>query len=876
LKKRTIALLGLCSLLIAAVGGWAAYARYFAVTPVPDRVLSAEQALAMPGLLALVAVNFESWVRLEKSLHGEPQAEALDPGEDAHALVRELHRAGIDPRTHIDHVVSAIYADPERDLTYAVMLFGSFEPARLEASLESSAALAAEKSTVAGKPVLEVRVRDIDTCALSDRLVVRAETDRLLLAGGEIADEILTRLDHGAAASSDLSRFQEFRKGQLASVALFIPESLPGIDNPIAAMGAVAAKEQLEGFRALYLGGGVALLPPGVDLEMALVGLDAQTAQTVAQKWDEKLRASERKWADTLSTVAELHDALTVEPRQNEVHLSAKLDRDWARNLSKVPGELIQLAFGGGGVQLQFSGSGSPQGERIDENPLAFEAHYPVSQLPAYDPAVPFASPVDTTIGPFGIQLNAIRVAEETDVGPEVEVKAIGTGLPNLGDQGGRARLTITSVKGRDGQELLRDEACGKERNQLPAEFATAYGSSVREATKTVRLAPGADPRTLAGVEGHVELDLPVRTESVRLSKTGETVSRGGAQLEITQLSGGSFSYHVSGKVVALLHVRALNAAGKPLARVSGSSMGSFLGNGSSGSNQYAGSVSQVEAVFVVEELAEQYPFRLSSIRPGTDGEYTASERVEFKDYSRERFFRQFAKAVRTAFRPDAPPRAVSRVGPFTVVLKDLRKFMGLMPEIEVRGPDIPNLVNNLSGLEIALRSIQTRDGGVHRRPEAEDAQWTQMLSPTKSLGEGDLSASSWLKTGLEVDPEGVRSIGGVLIVRLPQAVRTLSLSAVELGESISDEDVTVVVTGLGRDSFTLTTRGDAERVLFVRAFNGSRDELWMPHSSLERDGSGWVGTFSVKGVPARIDVIVAGRMERVDYGFSLEPDAEI
>src|SRR4029077_11121268 len=124
---------------------------------------------------------------------------------------------------------------------------------------------------------------------------------------------------------------------------------------------------------------------------------------------------------------------------------------------------------------------------------------------------------VDQVQGPFGLRLNELRLGGEPGVGLELVVEGFVNGIPNIADGDERVRLSVESVKATGGQELLRPETCGRERNSQPAAFKSSGGRRLK-ATKAVRLIPGADPKALQSLTGHVQLRLPTRTEVVTLA----------------------------------------------------------------------------------------------------------------------------------------------------------------------------------------------------------------------------------------------------------------------------------------------------------------------------------------------------------------------
>src|SRR4030095_470471 len=92
------------------------------------------------------------------------------------------------------------------------------------------------------------------------------------------------------------------------------------------------------------------------------------------------------------------------------------------------------------------------------------------------DPRAQFAEEIDQTTGPFGLRVDQLRLGGEPGVGLELVVEGFASAVPNISGHDERARLVIDSVKGTSGQELLRPEACGRERNSPPGAVTPVDG----------------------------------------------------------------------------------------------------------------------------------------------------------------------------------------------------------------------------------------------------------------------------------------------------------------------------------------------------------------------------------------------------------------
>jgi len=119
--------------------------------------------------------------------------------------------------------------------------------------------------------------------------------------------------------------------------------------------------------------------------------------------------------------------------------------------------------------------------------------------VPPYDPKATFADKVEQVQGPFGLRIETMRLGSEPDVGLEVVVDGFAGPIPNVVGDGERVRLFVDSVRSATGQELLRPEPCGKDRNTRPAPFGGSIGERLK-AEKTVRLVRDVDSHDIASV----------------------------------------------------------------------------------------------------------------------------------------------------------------------------------------------------------------------------------------------------------------------------------------------------------------------------------------------------------------------------------------
>src|SRR4029077_18381840 len=448
---------------------------------------------------------------------------------------------------------------------------------------------------------------------------------------------------------------------------------------------------------------------------------------------------SRGRWKDALPSVASLYDSIRVRRAGERSTIEFTVDRQLAANSQRVVQELLTAALGGFGIRVNPPGA-EPPAEQIDREPVVVLPAVALAALPAYDPQAQFAEEVDQVQGPFGVRIGELRLGADATAGLEIAVEGFAGELPNVGASEDRVRLFVDSVKSTGGQELLRPEACGRERNSQPAAFKSAGGKRLR-ATKAVRLIPGADPKALQSLTGHVQLRLPTRTEVVTLAHpaAGATAERQGAVFTVTAIAPGQVSYQIAGAKGRLLLFRALNARGEPLPSPSSFSSDFMFGEGVSGQRQYAGAIDRLEVVFAAEEETVELPFTLTDFAPTGKASGLALDRTPpFRPYSAPAFQREFVR-----------PRGAGPLEPFELSLDRVQSFFALRFDVTLRGPTSPNLERGFAGADLRLTRVELNDGTVLTPPAVEPespaaarSRWRGALPFTGSPKDGRLSTS--------------------------------------------------------------------------------------------------------------------------------------
>ena len=859
------------------LGAWVAYQQYFSISAqVAPEVKALEHALASNELLALASFDVAQAVALEERYQGKPSEPMLaNPAsheEGTDAWLSRLQAAGIDPRRQLSQVVAALYVGEAGDFYQALVLYGNFDAAALSSHLRSEFKPMEKASARPG--ILLLQREDKDSCELSKPWAVHVSANRIVISDPDHIDGLLRRVNQPAVSERSMGRWDSYRQGKLVTLALFIPEQIPeGVAHPMLRMPAEGAKNVLQDFHTAYFAIGMRPLPAKLSLSLLLEGDDPQAIQQTAQQWRDVLATSKAELPQEIPSVRAMVEALKISSDKKEMMLRADMDRGFVEQLQQLPNELLRLFLGGLDQSLAKDDSAAVPPEKIDENPLAFSTQYSLTDLPAYDATLPSSGRADVTSGPFGLRLNAIALSPDPDASLELEIGAKGTHLVNLGNSDKRVSMKILQITDQSGANILRQESCGRDRNGLAVYLASHFQQAL-EAKKTVRLRAGVKPEDIKAISGVIRLHQPLRTETVLLSAPtpGTQVERNGVRLDIREVDGGTVSYQVTGKQQNLLHVRALNANKQALSRQGSSSSSLMFGAGRSESVEYAGMVAYVEVVFALEEQTKDFPFNFSTLRPGTDGEHTTARSAEFRPMSLAQIKRRYRSAP--AIPSDKKAIATAKAGPFMLIAEELRSFIQLYTRLELLAPVMPNMVNNLSALRIQLQELELKDGSKYAAPQKEGVSWLQPLELNQYTGNDYLSDSISLDIGIKAAAEEVASLRGKLILRVPQALATLSLETVMVGQGAKGEGLEVVISKLARDNITLSVADpdQGDKIMAVKAFNKEGKELWVPFSEVKYQDGAWQGSFKINGIAERIDIIYATKLQQTDYPFSFKP----
>ena len=863
---------------------------------VAETVPLAERALATSDMVLLAGINVKQAVFLERWFIGTPPAAAQQSVRARSAadrtLLDHLRAVHADPREDVDYLLYAIYPSDASSLRHAVVLAGRFDPGAINAYLAGD--LRATQVLGAGTLTYDVTLTDPTSCQPASSWRVTATSGWILLADPASHAAILPRLASAAETNEgDLAWWRELARPDVLSLGIRNPERLASVTSvPAFESAAREISAQVDPFQRVYLGLGIKAVPPEGALRVVIDAKDAGRAADQIKTWRRAIDESRERWAATMPSVAALYDSLTVSSKGARNTIEITVNRAAMENLRRIVRELLTSLLAGFGVH-QSAPATSPAAERIDPTPQRFEPTASAARLGPYDPNAQFAEKVERITGPFGLRLDSLRLGSSSDTSLEITVEGFANAIPNIATDSSRARLFVDSVKSSSGQELLKQEECGRERNSQAADFKSAMPPRLK-ATKPVRLIASADPRALQSVAGHVELRLPTRTDTITIAHpaAGAVIERYGAALSITEVSGGSVSYQIAGASDRVLLLRALNAAGKPLDRHMAASGDFLFGEGIAGQSEYAGKIDALEIVLAADEQTTEYPFMLTDFSfAGEPHPQTRDDTPEFRAYTYQMLRQDYSMQAQGrpgAWKPLPPPaKPQSHIGvvqlePFELSFDGAKPFYALKLDFTLRSPEVQTFKRRFNFGELRLANIALKDGSTLAPPPetgpppsglALGSSWHAPIRFMSTAKDRVLATSLYFLIDTKAAPEQLKSVEGALTIQLPTALRTLRLDDMTVGQNVQAEDLTVTVTARGRSTLVLQASKDGERVVYVRLLDKTGQALaYFGPEIAGTPGGGAHFDFSPLSPPARAEIVVASEVETrtLPFAFSL------
>jgi hypothetical protein len=825
-------------------------------------------SLASNQLLAIARVDIELMKTLERTFGESDQLQNL-PGSDAD-IWSGLARAGIDVQRQINQLYAAVYVADEPELV--IIARGNLDEKAVERWIGDTYGI--DKQDEAGiwfAPMNQAK------CAKGEQLLAQISAGQVLIGSPEAVKRVSLRLQQQAVADVDISEWQHSLAGQLVSVAGFSPARWQSDPSDMAQymLGKLTAK--MKPVDAIYVGVEPDLIAQALTMNVSLVSNDRTFIGETEQSLQKSLTESKQKIAQDWPEVKAIYERIRVSQQDNKLLASVRFDRDFKDELSAWFGSMFSFS--------RVADSSVVPQEIIEEQP-AFFAPASVAQLKPFTPQDDFMDgSLQTFTGPFGVGIESVAIEKE-QLQFRLGVKAYD--LPNMGEENSGVLLSVTDVLDAEGNSLLSTPACGSDEQRAPTAINNSYGTSRFEnnnlvagralsGNKDILMAKGVTFLQVARIKGHIDYGLPtaVTTTLVSAPFAGKVVDVNGVRVRFMSAGASSLSIEYSGDTQKLLHIHALNAAGKPLSDSSSMRSSVFFGSGKKSSLDFNGTIAQVELIVAETVDKQRYEFELTQVAPPSKDFFSQKP---FPEQLTSHDFVQLSKAAAPVITeyPYQQPKMLQNIGPATLALNDMgvNKSFGfsasgsiytnitlpLFNRIGIAQLQLDQLVN-ASGQEFTVRAVAPlsfdRVGGI----------------VFNGVYEGD-EKTPWLKSDFslrlsEMKEEGIVSARGKLRFFLPKSLRTESV-AVNLGELWSGVRSSLMLKKWESGRLIFVVEGALDEVVGLKAFNADGELISQPPTYSFSFGEPEIAV-EISELPARLDVEIAKGGEQLEYPFELK-----
>lgn len=919
IKKILLTLLLL--ILIAAGGGYFLFIKVITPEDLPAKVMNAEEAVATKGTIAISSVDM-TYIRRMEDLFKQMKdpsplvAPTSTKSKSDKTLLDKLKDRGVNLLSDSDYGLASINI-AEKKPAYTVVLFGRFSRAKLKRAIGQDYVIDESAANYWLLSKNAVQEKKIDPCAVKTAVksapmqqALHIQNDRILLSSPELMPVLLKRFASNARAEVSLTKWRAFRKEKAVAGAFMAPKDAKkgAVDLPSALLLGALGKQPLQ---ELYAGAVVNLVPePGFTLLVDAHSSNASWPLEVKTNFDTSVKETVNE-LEEMPTLIALIKTLNLQAEGNILHFKTTANRKTLDNLERLPGEFLQMAFSG---MFDAQGNGAAGAEQIVKNSDVekYKQQFAFSSVQPFDGKALFHKP-DSVVGPFGFRLKKMGLFATDDSVIELNVTADGKGFENLSaelmhksDKLPAAGLLITSVEDLEGNNLLREEQCGKSRNHDVTSLNTTRDKELVDGKwitksikvsgdKSVRLQQNVLLAQVAKIKGKIVVNAATktRTQTLRPPFARKVIETDKVRLYFRKSSKGTVNYTLSGELGHILAIRAMNAKGQYL---SGGSSSAYGKETKMVSKRFKGKVAAVEVVVAEQMKSEEYPFEISQVTPryGKKGD---GKQVEMTYTTKSSFLRQHA---RVKHKDECKDKQNVAVGSFLICLNKFGDRFGRETggEFDVIGPYEEALRNDLSAVTLSIDSVQTESGEKIPFNKNEKASFVYKFGTNYNEKKKDweiinrrmhASYINIYSDKEELKGKKVSTVNGTLTMRLPILPKYLEFPADKLGIfKKTKSGISANISAFEDWSTYIDIKGPAEKVLRFVPMAKDRTILNTDNDRVnEKQYITWgmsnedkqkiktlpkkqVGMITIYGKPEVIRVFYADEFEVIKQPFSL------
>ncbi len=878
--------------------------------PLPSYVYEAEDALAFPGTVILGHLNFKHAVHVDRKINGSEDPFALlNPDARDGSITEILMQNGVDFRNAITQVLGAFIITEDGPSMIGI-IFGNFPVDIISKALEKT--YITEYKNIDGYPTIEVIAEDVKTCKPSAPIAVHITNNRIVLASPGIIGTVLDRINNNAPTDISLTEWKNFRQGKIFSIGLLVPQNANQFTNePFTKHFVSSASEELESVQSAYAGASVQLFnPPGVKFEIDIHSTDQDWVKESIRSFNKIKKDFENEFATKLPTLSKLHHFASCEDKGKTLQFNVTFNKELMQDIAQIPMEILSLMFSGFGAKTAQTNQQVPTEEKIVrlEDITTFANNFSHSRLTDFDMDTQNFNP-DIETGPFGIRIKSARLFKDDKTVVELEFEVESNHIKNISKEtmhemkgDALVQLFITQILDSHGNQLLREEHCGKDRNSFGTPLKKSKTNikingnyqwiSILKGRKSVRLKSGINIVDISNIVGYVDLNLPVEVEEelLELPFKGKTVETPDVRMLFKESNSNEIKYAISGQPSHVLAVRALNRNKEYLQSSGTFGMKSFGGSGQSITKEFRGEIAFVEVVVAHQLDRKQYPFSLSSTGPQFDTwdfpkpyKVLSTTKEQFLALPTNDYFNNFCKKgeISTFFKS------------LLLCTESLKsEWNGVQGRFRIIAPDSPALRRNLSGIEIIIEEgkIKGKDNEPDQSLLLSECAFVNLYQKNfweehsdKKRDISYLVNNTLYVGGLKGHEEfkGKEIIGakGRLVVRLPTELSGITLNVTQLGnETIAPNGLHVRFVEISDGKLYLSITGPRDRIVQFVPMDHNNIQLATNAEQISpsKDEEGkWMASLNVSGKPQYLHIMYTEKQDVIEYPFVLQLDVK-
>ncbi len=893
-------------ILALSVAGYYFWNQFQSQMAVPEPIVQIEQSLASESLVFLAYVNYQRLNTIKSYFIDDPQALPALEGD----FFEQLKKNGINPDSSLSHILMAAYPVDDKLVT-PVFLFGQFSVPAVRQFL---------RKNYNGKPLngsanrMRIALIDPVNCRKKAHKEVFIEPGRIIVTPDGQLDHILALVKNGnnvqTEFNTDMSGWKSYRSDKLVAMALLKPQQGSQLATGLVSVISKDIARKNTAVDSIYAGLSVELLPPMADMDIRLNSQDQTWLTDRHKEFIEQLKKMQLKSRGLIS-VQTLLNKVSIEQKSGMLDIHLQVDKQLKDSLALSVNDFVDSFF-----SMDFKQADSKKNnvqrkavrEKTDSSPYKYHAQIDSNQLKPFNKQYDsFFNPVWQQ-GPFALTIEEILLDKDQIV---LQLRGKGQNIPNSSNR--QAWIKITAVEDSQGNNVLAHTGC----NKTPAiddyfsNFGLARTTFINnkpvhytelELRKKVSLKKGVVFASVKSLKAEINLNLAIRTETVRFKKNNENkvLSRYGSRILFKPSADDVLSWSVSGDESRILSVRALNDKHQYLSAASRSSMTNLVGSGRSITQNFYGQIDTIEVIYASETKHLVYPVNITQFPPYPTKKQWQYPIEAIKLSSLESWNNQYQ---------DNPPLELEQKsrwygqlladwhnGPFNLGLYSLKtsRHWGSSGRLLIKTPVIEELQHNLSALEVKLNYPKENyeknpDTEKQVQKKSQTGQSNFYLLKAKGYymnGEFVLDKKQpWMDTYIDFklpwkkEQQPLTSLEGEIIVHLPLSKHSSSFTNLNIGAVWEDVGLKLKMVRLGNTVMGLEVSGRRDRLLNIvlldkdnkRISTAAIDYNFAAQANRDTDKNHHKILLNYQGIPVKALLTVSEGQQLRRYPFKLE-----